>query len=247
MLDQSLIAHVSDLKKRSEVRNILTHTEFLTPSEAALLKQEFGKSNSLFPFGGFVGAERVMLFFLPDYLPKEAESVCEFITPIRCTAPFSALTHRDYLGSLLSLGIKRSCIGDILVSEESATILLDSKIASYVTENLTRIGRGGVACTVIELSEIVPPTPKFREITATVASLRADAVFSAAFGISREKMATLIKENACTVNWLPTDSPSTPVREGDILSARGFGRAKLFEIGGTSKKSRTFITIHQYE
>ncbi len=245
MLDQSLSAHINDLKVRCDTRNVLTHTEFLTPSEAALLKREFRESETVLYFGGFQGAERVMLFFLPDYLPKE--SVFENITAIHCSSPFSSLTHRDYLGSLLALGIRRSCIGDILVYDEEAVILIDSKVAAYVIEHLVRIGRGGVSCSVMNPSEIVPPTPKFREITATVASLRADAVFSAAFGISREKAATLIKDGMCNVNWLPFESPSASVNEGDILSARGFGRAKLFEIGGTSKKSRTFITIHQYE
>lgn len=245
MLDQSLIAHLSDLKHRAASRNILTHSEFLTPSEAALLKREFCDDATMFFFGGFDGAERVMIFFLPDYLTSEAAR--ESITPVRCTAPFSSLTHRDYLGSILSLGIKRSCIGDILVFDKEAVILLDSKIAGYVTENLVRIGRGGVSCKIIELSEVTPPLQKYREITATVASLRADAVFSAAFGISREKTAALIKEESCTVNWISINSPSAAIHEGDILSVRGFGRAKLFAVGGTSKKSRTFITIHQYE
>ena len=245
MLDQSLIAHISDLKNRCDTRNIMTRSEFLTPSEAAQIKQEFHNDASMFFFGGYNGAERVMLFFLPEYLTSE--TVHEYITPVRCVAPFSSLTHRDYLGSILSLGIKRSCIGDILVSDEEATILLDSKIAEYVTENLTRIGRGGVSCKMIELSEVIPPIQKYREITATVASLRADAVFAAAFGVSREKTAALIKEESCTVNWLAFNSPSAQISEGDILSARGLGRAKLFSVGGNSKKNRTFITIHQYE
>ena len=247
MLDKGLIAHISDLRMRCESRNMLTHSEFLTPSEAALLTKDPGMCNSCFLFGGYDEAERVMLFFLPDYLSKESSSVSECITAIRCKAPFSDLTHRDYLGALLSLGIKRSCIGDIMVGSEEAIILLDSKIAGYVIEHLNRIGRGGVSCTVIDLSEIQPPTPRFREITATVASLRADSVFSVAFGISREKVTQLIKESVCMINWLPFDSPSTTVSENDVLSARGFGRAKLITIGGTSKKSRTFITIHHYE
>lgn len=246
MLDQALIARVTDLAARSVSRNILTHTDFLTPSECALLLAS-NQHPIPYRFGGYDGAERTMLFFLPDYLDACPDSVSECISAVKCTARFSELTHRDYLGALLSLGIKRNCIGDILVYHQESVILLNTKIAPFVCENLTHIGRGGVSCSQIELCEITPPAQKFHEIEATVASLRADSVFSAAIGISREKAANLIREGACTVNWLPIDSPSAPISEADILSTRGFGRAKLAQVGGTSKKGRIFIKIHIYE
>lgn len=248
MLDSSLISRVSDLYERARAKNVLTHTDFLTPSESALLIKRFPASEIRpVAFGGYTDAERKILFFLPDYLDADDPSVFSCISAIKCSAPFSNLTHRDYLGALLSLGIKRGCIGDILVFPQEAIIILDTKLLAFVCENLSHISRGGVSCIPIDLKEISPPVPKIREIEATVASLRADAVFSSAFGISREKASALIRDGLCSVDWIPLSSPSDSITEGAILSARGFGRAKLAQVGGLSKKGRTFISIHIYE
>lgn len=248
MLDSSLTSRVFDLYERARSKNVLTHTDFLTSVESALLLQKLPKAEiQIVSFGGYSNAERKILFFLPDYLDTNDRSVFSCISAIKCSAPFSDLTHRDYLGALLSLGIKRQCLGDILVFEQEAIVVLDTKLLAFVCENLSHISRGGVSCSPIDLVEIVPPTPKIREIEATVASLRADSIISSAFGISREKAATLIREGFCTADWIPLSSPSDSISEGAILSARGFGRARLVQVGGFSKKGRIFITIHIYE
>lgn len=240
---EELLTRVAELSHRAEARNVLTHTGFLTPSECAAA-QKPGFPNS-YAFGGYPDAERKMLFFLPDYCtPEDAH---EAIAALAVNAPFSSLTHRDYLGSLLALGIKRDCVGDILVDETRATLLLDAKIAPFVRENLTRAGRSGLSVSELPCTAITPPVQTFSVRECTVASPRADALFAAAFGLSRERAADALREGRCEVNWNPVTSPAAPLSEGDVLSLRGTGRAKLSAFGGTSKKGRTFITIHVYE
>ncbi|MBE6915384.1 MAG: hypothetical protein E7471_01955 [Ruminococcaceae bacterium] len=248
MLDPSLIARVSDLYERAGSKNILTCTDFLTPSEVALLMQKLPKGEiQIASFGGYSDAERQKIFFLPEYLDPEDETVFDSVSAIKCSASFSSLTHRDYLGALLSLGIKRSCVGDILVFDQEAILIVDTKLVPFILENLTHIGHGGVSCKQITLSEITPPIQKYQEIERTVASLRADSIFAAAFNISREKAAELIRNELCTVDWIPIQSPSDSIAENAVLSARGLGRAKLAKVGGTSKKGRIFISVHIYE
>ena len=248
MLDPSIISRVIDLHERAQSKNVLTFTDFLTPSEVALLIPKLPTGDiQIVPFGGYSESERKKIFFLPEYLSPADETVFDSVSAIKCSAPFSSLTHRDYLGALLSLGIKRSCIGDILVFEQEAIIIIDTKLVPFISENLTHIGHGGVSCAEISCGNIVPPPQKYHEIQKTVASLRADSVFAVAFNLSREKAADLIRNGLCTVDWIPVQSPSDSVSENAVLSARGFGRAKLAFVGGTSKKGRIFISVHIYE
>lgn len=248
MLDSSVTSRVFDLHERTRAKNILTCTDFLTPSEVALLLAKLPKNDvHTVAFGGYSDAERQKIFFLPDYLDPAVDAVFDSVSAIKCNAPFSSLTHRDYLGALLSLGIKRSHVGDILVFEQEAILIIDTKLVPFVLDDLTHIGHSGVSCKQIALSEINPPVQKYHEIERTVASLRADSVFAASFNISREKAAELIRNELCTVDWIPVQSPSNAVSENSVLSARGLGRAKLVQVGGTSKKGRIFISVHIYE
>ena len=243
-----LIKKISDLADRAFRTNRITETLFLNPSETATA-QNFLRSKSGVRFlihGGFPDSERSRLFFLPDYIDEEYFPIEEYISVIKTKFSFSSPTHRDFLGSLMGLGIKREVLGDILVFPDRAYIICTAQIAQYIVENLEKVGRLGIQSSVVSLSEIEIPTPQFDTVTGTVASLRADSVTALAFGISRTFAAELISSGALSLNHLPEENISAEIQEGDLLSLRGYGRAKLFAIGGISKKGRHFLELQVF-
>ena len=146
------------------------------------------------------------------------------------------LSHRDYLGSLLGLGIDRGKVGDILVAEDTAVCFVAEEISPYIT---------AVLAEETEQAEDIPQ----RQTEArrlTVASMRLDAVASEAFHLARGKTQTLIHAEKAQVNWNIVTSTSHLLKEGDLVSLRGFGRFRVKEIGGRTKKDRIGLEIEKY-
>jgi len=157
------------------------------------------------------------------------------------------LGHRDILGSLMALGIERDTIGDIIADEPPITLVCLPKLGGYIIENLTKAGRIGINITEISLNELPVRTETLHNKTDTVASLRLDAVISAAFGLSRTKAAELISAGRVNLDYELCMQPAKELSEGALLSVRGLGRARLLKAGGVSKKGRILIQIGLYE
>ncbi len=154
--------------------------------------------------------------------------------------------HRDYLGAILNLGIKREKLGDILVSKTGADIIVKQEIMEYIGLNLVKVRNTSVEIEEISLKELLQPERPYREMKSTVASLRLDAIASIAFGLSRSKMVPFIKGENVRLNFRTVRDTSTSVKAGDMISANRLGRAKIAEIGGKSRKGRIFVKIHKY-
>jgi RNA-binding protein YlmH len=219
---------------------------FLSENESAAAKKFLvysGIKNYEF-FGGYDGAQRLMLCVFPEY----AEPLHEDF-PLRAvrfdSRGASSLTHRDYLGSLMSLGIDRSRTGDIICDEKGAYAFLCPEAAQMAVMSVSKIGRVGVKSRFAD-GEAVVREDKFSEMTVTVASLRLDCIVAAALRVSREKAAGLIRSGSVSVDHTISESVSENVAEGSVLSVRGAGRFILSEIGGSTKKDRLRITIRKY-
>ena len=247
-MNDLLVAKIQDKLIRAEKKNIPVAFGFLDPAEQAAARQILQQQHTVRYFfsGGFSGAERAFLFLLPDYLEEETFPVSDYIAAFAAKVPFGVPTHRDFLGSLLGLGITRECVGDILVSETETVLIVAASLAPFVRENLKKVSRYGVSLREIGLDEISPIEEPFEEITATVASLRLDAVAAAAFHVSRTVTAEAIASGLLALNWIPNFNPAAEVSERDLISWRGHGRARLASCGGMSKKGRQFLTLHLY-
>ncbi len=247
-MEQELQKRIEDLADNTMRTNKLNCTHFLTPAERALCERTLrSRPDVSFIFsGGFEDAERTRLFIFPDYIDAQYFLPDEHIAAIHAKCPFGNNTHRDWLGSLMGLGIKRESLGDILVFSEEAFILCAPQLATFIADNLTKIGRLGVKCSLCALSELKIPEPVFDVVSGTVASLRADTVVSLAFGVSRTAAAELIRDGKLAIDHIEETSPSTEVGEGTLLSLRGAGRARLSAIGGMSKKGRQFIELQVF-
>ena len=156
------------------------------------------------------------------------------------------LTHRDYLGSLMGLGITREKIGDILIGETGAQVIVLRETLPILLAQWEKAGRYPVTLTPLPLDQLTPTPGETKEVRATVASVRLDAVVSAGFSIPRSRAAELIKGGRVMVNHRPCEKADKVVEAGDVLTCRGLGKCVLTEIGGTSKRGRTILTIQRY-
>jgi len=155
-------------------------------------------------------------------------------------------SHRDYLGSLMGLGIKREKIGDILVREDFAFVVVLKDIADYIRINLTKVGNARVEIDIVNPDELDILEPKVKKISSTVASLRLDSVASAGFGISRSKTGRFDKRGKSGRQLETATNPARLVKEGDTISIRGKGRVVVEKVGNTTKKDRIHILLKKF-
>lgn len=239
------IAHIDDMLRLSEKTCAARFSAFLSEAEAVLAEKYLrwcGNTNYLL-YGGYGGAQRVVLGVFPGFSEPDPK---EF--PIAAVRFFGravgGLSHRDYLGSLMALGITRSSVGDIICSEEEAFALL-LPAAADMALGIEKIGRAGVKTELADTSGL-ERNDSFAEISGTVASLRLDSVLGTALRLSREKACRLIRSGSVSVNHAVTESVSEILSEGDVLSVRGFGRFILDTVGGRTSKDRLHITVKKY-
>lgn len=237
-----MFAHIFDMAVQADKYCTGVYGDFLSENSIAelLRRMQYLPAEPVL-FGGFDDAERKMVAFVPEY-----ETPSFPISALKLSSPrIKGLTHRDFLGSVLGLGIKREKCGDIIISGDSAYILLADDIASYAANSLTRVGREGVKAEIVPLSEIEVPQKSFKPITGTVPSLRLDAVISLFSGKGRGKAAELVSGGLVFVNGICAQKSDMRLSDGDVISLRGKGKATL-EVGGTSKKDRIFITLNAW-
>lgn len=249
--ERLLLARVLDKLELARDRGVPSHTGFLSPHERAVVEgliRAEGWPRHLF-FGGFADAERTVCAFLPDWLEEEdwlAGQEYDPIRAIRCTWTGGSLTHRDFLGSILGLGLDREKVGDLLVGDGVCDVLVLEEVADFLLLHLEQAGRVHLKVSSISLEMVSPPPVQVRTIRDTVSSLRLDAVASSGFSISRGKAADLISSGKVQLNHQECLKPDRPVNEGDTLSCRGFGKCMVKEVGGPSKKGRIMIVLERY-
>lgn len=224
-------------------------TDFMNLNELSMfhsIKKEFPFiSYSL--WGGYEEAERKMACFYDAALYENPEFPIELVAVIPSNVKFSdALTHRDYLGAVLNLGLDRSKIGDIIVTEQAGYLFCDSMIASYIKDNLTKIKHTNVFCEYKDKEEITIVQKK-EEITGSISSNRIDSLIGLAFRTSRSSMAPLITGGKVFVDGKQIVSTSYLLKEGEIVSVRGYGKFIFQGIQNKTKKGRFYATVLRYK
>lgn len=222
-------------------------TGFLSPFEqemTGVIANSLGELNVDF-YGGYRGAERQRAAFCHEDFQGTPNFEIAVIKA-QWNGEFARLGHRDVLGSILSLGVDREYIGDIIATKDCARILVDKKMCDYFTLNLTQIGGTSVQTVVDELENISAKEERTKEIKATVASLRADSIAAAGFGMSRSRAATEIAAEKIKLNWQTVKNASQSIKEGDILSMRGRGRLEVAEVRGQTKKGRVGVLLKRF-
>lgn len=248
--DKMLLAAVEDKFRQSSQQYRITYTNFLDLHQRSLVEPQWrelsrGTSDTRCVFwGGYEDAERTVAMFLPDYAD---ESDCP-LSVIRIKTPPGGrkLTHRDYLGSLMGLGLKREMIGDILTVENGADVIILEDIEEFLLLNYSKAGRTTLQLEAVSLEELHVPEHRSVMVKDTVASLRLDNVVASAFSLSRAKAADAIRAGIVFVNSIQSEKPDMQVDEGAKLVLRGKGKAYLREVGGRTRKDRIFIAIERF-
>ena len=245
--DRILFARLYDRLVGAEQKNIPASTCFLSEREQVLTKRMLA-SVQLHFFGGADGAERAVCCWLPDYLDESWLYDDGPVTAVRATFfEKDSLTHRDFLGGLMGIGIKRETIGDIYVGKGCCDFFVLREILPYVLDNFLSAGRTKLQLEEISLCEVRVPQLSVKEVKDTVPSLRLDCILGSGFGMARGKAAELIASGKVSVNGLPCLKQDKLLEEGDKVSARGLGKFLLTQIGGRTKKDRISIMIERYQ
>ncbi len=243
MSDIDTSVKLRDAARLSELRNIPKFVGFLSAAEAAEgIKHLSGCRYQV--FGGYEGAERSYIGIFPQWCEPSAEQFP--LTSITFTfREADTLSHRDFLGSVMALGLERSAVGDILIEKGRAVMFVSRDISEYILTQIDKVGRVGV--TLCEgHTEPLPGIGGFVTATATVASLRLDCVVGALTGKSRNSSQELIGSGLISINSLAAEKPTATIRDGDVLSIRGFGRWEIVSTSDISKKGRVIIKWKKY-
>ncbi len=238
-----------DLANQCYRNNVYTFTGFLGVSEQDVffrtLPQIGGVDYAM--SGGVEGCERQMLRFgSPEQLGyEEVFPIC--CVEIRPTAPKFAdkLTHRDFLGALMNLGIERSTLGDIFITEKTGYVLCHEKVADYMLANVDRIRHTTVKCRLLsEMPEAVKPTLKPENLI--VSSQRLDGIVAKLFHLSRSQSLLLFREKKVFVNGRCIENNSGVCKEGDVVSVRGHGKFIYRGLVHETKKGNLSISLERY-
>ena len=244
MLQKRLI----ELSRLSYQRGIVTFSDFLNLNELNILhtipKAEL--CTGYVTFGGYEYSERQMVAFLPDALCYNYEYPISILKISPLQKKFSEqLSHRDYLGAILNLGIERCKLGDILVEEDCAILFAHKSLEPFLIDELNRIRHTSVITTCEDIEEF-HYMPKLKEIHGTVSSLRLDSLLALAFSSSRSKLVAFIEGGKVFVNGKLITSNGYQIKENDIISVRGLGRFRYRETLSQTKKGRYYVTIELY-
>ena len=255
--DVLFLQRLEDLALRCRERYTPEFTHFLDGRALRIAKDYLSgyKDDVLVvTFGGFDNAERQVVGLFPKdvygyegFEEKSLFEMFEICGVVIDGSGFSSFSHRDVMGSVLGLGIKRETVGDIFVTDDGhkAYICLDKVTGEYIRTNLEFVSRDKVKVSVTEPCMLPKIEKKFSVITGTVASERLDCLVAMMINISREKAKLLITGGLVSVNHFEELKCDANLCEDDVISIRGYGRFILKEFGGVTRKGRNRVVVHK--
>ena len=247
-----LTSHIKDIELKNKMFNVIDkvnsciknydvkQSDFFNPYEirnaVALLNSESDIKYTI--DGGYINAERGIIFIYPYYMEySEIGDTLRFIQ-IEGNFKFKSISHKDYLGALLNLGIKREKIGDIIIHENFCQVIVSNEICDFIIMNLTKVSRNNVSVKEISRDNIIENAPNYKEIAFTVSSSRLDCIISGLYNISRQDSAKYINGERVYVDYEKITSASKEVKDNSLISVRGKGRALVVKVGELTKKGR---------
>ena len=245
--NEATLRHLLDLCRRSERTGNWQYSGFLPPAEQdELLRSPEAARYSFVLTGGYEAAERKILAAGDerDAGPAEPPISVVAVTP-KSMKYAEELTHRDYLGAIMNLGIDRSLTGDILVKGKKAWFFCLTSAADMLASSLTQVRRTAVSAEICG-TDVPEIQPEYAPVRLNVVSERLDAIAAACPGLSRGQAEKLFGAEKVFVNGRVILDKSTRLKEGDILSVRGFGKAIYDGIEHETKKNRLWVSLRKY-
>lgn len=251
--DKLLISKIIDKIKFS--KNKIINSEFLNEYQISMVEKELKRIGVLNYFfeGGYENAESKILVAYPENLGENIarENVNNILKAIKIELPneiCGKLQHRDYLGTVMSFGLVRERIGDIIVHEDSAYIIVLEENAKYLKSSFEYEKRFKKAkISIIDINEIKIKPIEFEEIIISVTSVRLDSIISETIKTSRRIAQEFLEEEKVSINYAVETKPTKTIKEKDILIIRGKGKFIVDEFIGQNKKSKEIIKIKKYK
>lgn len=244
--EQQLQKRFSELAEQSYQNNAYYFTDFLSPGDAALAYSVVeGTECSM--WGGAENCERVMIRFgNPEDLGYEIPFPVQILRIEPLIKKFAdELTHRDFLGALMNLGIERDTIGDIVVKDKVGYVFVVERIADYIRENLGQVRHTHVKCQLLEeMPEEVQP--ELEPVELIVSSIRMDSIISKLYRLSRNQSLDLFRKKMVLVNGRIFENNSGSPKEGDVVAVRGHGKFVFRGIQHDTKKGKQMILVERY-
>lgn len=247
--DYTFQKRIAELAERAYSQSRYVFTDFLNPSERSLF-YEMEKEISYVPyriFGGMEEAERCMICFgSPEMCGYEAEFpiVCVKMEPL--IQKFAdRLSHRDFLGALMNLGITREKLGDIIVKDNAGFLFCLETVSDYIIQNIDFVKHTHVRCRICR-DELELPKPVLCEKQLIVSSNRADAVVAKLYNISREQSLSLFRDKKVFINGRQLEHNSQSLKNRDVISVRGYGKFIFQGESGITQKKRLYVTVSVY-
>ncbi len=259
--DRLLLARLDDKARQCSENSMITNSDFLdmhSRSLAAEMRLNYPDVRMIF-YGVFGGAERCVAVFLPEYIEAEnTDELAAYFEENPLDNPLAVievekdkfspgLSHRDYLGALMGLGIRRELTGDINVEKSGCKMAVVSKIAPFIIDNMDKAGRGTLKAKIIpanQASDGAKPTGV--EDSFTVSSMRLDSVVKNAFRVSRTEAVNAIEGGTVFVNDVECLKPDKKTGAGDKIVFRRKGRIIINECSAVSKKGRIIVEITKF-
>lgn len=249
-----LLAQIMDKAEMSESKNKIENTEFLDMAQIELVQNFIKKLNleNYILYGGFQEAERKIAVFYPEKFNSVIveKNLSNIIQIIRIELPEELkgkYTHRDYLGAVIKLGVKREKVGDIVVNKTGADIIVNKDISKFLLENLgglTRFSKSKI--TLEQLEDLRPVEINKQELEIIVSSLRLDNVISELARCSRNKALDIINTERVFINFQNETKKTKLIKVGDMVTIRGKGRFFIKELVGQTKSGRNIIKIEKF-
>lgn len=249
---QKLTSHIKDIDLKNKMFKIIDKangslknydvrsSDFLNPFEAKNAVDILNSTDNLkFSVdGGYEQSERKVVFIYPFYMEYEdIENSLRFVQ-VEGNFKFKSISHKDYLGSILNLGIKREKIGDIIIHEDFCQVIVSNDICDFILMNLEKVARNNVNVKEIRREELKYSPSNYREVSFTVSSARLDCVISSLYNISRAESSKLINSEKVNVNYEKITSCSKEIKSEDLISVRGKGRSQIIDISSITKKGK---------
>ncbi|WP_227395594.1 YlmH family RNA-binding protein [Jeotgalibacillus aurantiacus] len=237
--EKDFIDQVLDWKADTEMKYAPKLTDFLDPRQQFIVQSLAGQQGEVqVAFEGGGDSERKRALFYPSYFEPQFEDFELSLLQVRYPEKFVTVEHSDVLGSLMGLGIKREKLGDIIFPEHGVQIVTTKEMSSFLSMNVTQIGKATVKTEAISWDEKGTPLEKWVEKQAFVSSMRLDTITASALSISRQKAQQLIQSGRVKVNFRVEERIAFECDQGDMVSVRKFGRFRIGEHLGTTKKDR---------
>ena len=252
--DKMCLAQVLDKIEISKVKGRIDSTDFLDMYQVSLV-ESFLKKNKIEQyklFGGYEDSERKILITYPESYTEEMvqKNYEKFLRVVRIELPeeeHGKYAHRNYLGGIVKLGLKREKVGDILVANEGADIVVVSDFAEVLEKELPSLTRfENSKLSITEISNLKKKEIKIENIEIIVPSLRLDNIVSDLARTSRSKASQIIAQERVFINGKNETKVSKQVKLGDIITIRGKGRFIIKDFKGTTRSGRTVVLIEKY-